>query len=261
VREAPFRRSFSYRIAMIDIDIDRLDEAASLSPLFSVNRANVISFRSEDHGDRAQGASLRIWADARFSEADIDLEGGAVRLVTFPRMLGVGFAPISIWYGYDAANRLRGVIYEVHNTFGETHAYVCALDETELRQTAEKQFFVSPFFDVSGDYRFTLRQPSSKMELIVENIQPGGRTHIASLLARPRPLTSGAILRWLVQMPFSGLGVVLAIHWQAIGLFLKRAQYHIKPMQRDERTTLARAASAMVGADTSSRVEKARKRA
>jgi DUF1365 family protein len=41
-------------------------------------------------------------------------------------------------------------------------------------------------------------------------------------------------------MPLSGLGVTMAIYWQALRLWLKGAQYHIKPEQRARRTTLAR---------------------
>lgn len=244
VREKPFRRAFTYRIAMIEIDIDRLEDASRLSRLFSINRFNAIAFHPEDHGERRTGALLRTWAEARYAEAGVSLDGGAIRLVTFPRVLGVGFAPISIWYGHGPAGDLRGVIYEVHNTFGETHAYVCAFDKVELRQGAKKAFFVSPFFDISGDYRFTLRQPDSgpdtRMELIVENTSAEGRSHIASLLARPRALSGSAIARWLIELPVSGLGVIFAIHWQALILFVRGARYHIKPQQRAERTTLVR---------------------
>ena len=238
VREKPFRRAFSYRIAMLEIDIDRLEDAARLSRFFSVNRFNAIAFLPQDHGDRREGSTLRSWAEARYAEAGVGLDGGAIRLVTFPRVLGIGFAPISIWYGHGPSGDLRGVIYEVHNTFGETHAYICAFDPVEPSQGAEKAFFVSPFLDVSGDYRFTLRQADTRMELIVENTSAEGRSHVASLLARPRALSGAAIARLLIELPFSGLGVMFAIHWQALMLFARGARYHIKPQQRAERTTL-----------------------
>ena len=66
-REIPFRRSFRYRIAMIELDIDRLDEAGGLSRFFSVNRPNLVSFRSRDHGTRNASVPLRLWAEARFA--------------------------------------------------------------------------------------------------------------------------------------------------------------------------------------------------
>ncbi|HVY89845.1 MAG TPA: DUF1365 domain-containing protein, partial [Hyphomonadaceae bacterium] len=245
VREQPFRRGFSHAIAMLEIDVDRLEEASRISPLFGVNRAAVIAFDEKDHGDRNTSVSLRAWAEARLAEAGVSLEGGAIRLVTFPRVLGYGFAPISLWFGHGPDGKFRGVIYEVHNTFGETHSYVSAFYPADVRVRSDKEFFVSPFFDVSGQYRFTLRPPTGgdvedRMELIVENLGPSGRQHTASLKLRAAALTTPTILNWLVRMPISGIGVMAAIYWQALRLWLKGARYHVKPEQRARRTTLAR---------------------
>lgn len=239
-RQRPFRRGFSHRIAMLEIDIDRLEEAGQLSRLFSVGRGNMIAFRSEDYGPRARGASLRAWAEARFAEAGIDLGGGVIRLLTFPRVLGYGFAPISLWYGLAEDGSVQGVIYEVHNTFGETHSYVSAAAPAAGRQAAEKEFHVSPFFPVDGKYRFILRRTEGALSLSVTNFDADGALHAASLAVRPRKLTSGAIVQWMITMPISGLGVVVAIHWQALRLLLKGAAYRDKPVQRERRTTLAR---------------------
>jgi DUF1365 family protein len=260
-RESPFERRFSHRIAMLEVDIDRLAEADALSRLFAVDRGAAISFRQKDHGARDRTLPLRAWVEAKLAEAGISLEGGAIRLISFPRVLGIGFAPISIWLGHGPDGTLRGVIYEVHNTFGETHSYVCAFDPTVRRALADKEFFVSPFFDVDGGYRFTLRPPDQgkdggHMSLVVENIAAGGRAHVAALTVKATALSSPAILRWLVAMPISGLGVLIAIHWQAFRLFLKGAKYRVKPEQRLKRTTLTRRENQDAGRD-----EQLRKRA
>src|SRR5262245_36656562 len=78
-RMTPFRRSFTHRIAMLEIDIDRLDEADRLSHLFSVDSGNVISFRTADHGARSAAVPLRAWAEGRYAEGGIALDGGAIR--------------------------------------------------------------------------------------------------------------------------------------------------------------------------------------
>jgi DUF1365 family protein len=239
-RLTPYKRSFRHAIAMLEVDIDRLEEAKKLSRLFSVNRANAISFRETDHGARCAIVPLRLWAEARYAEAGIRLDDGAIKLVTFPRVLGIGFAPISMWFGYGPDGALRGIIYEVHNTFGEAHSYVSAFVSDGQRAEAGKEFHVSPFLGVDGRYRFTLREPGESMALIIENMGPEGRLHVASLTARPAPLTTPAILRWLLMMPMSGLGVLVAINWQALWIWVKGARYHVKPEQRANRTTLAR---------------------
>ena len=239
-RELPFKRSFAYRIAMLEIDVDRMAEADGLSKLFAVRRGNMVAFRETDYGARDASVPLRSWATQRFAESGIDLGGGVIRLLTFPRVLGIGFAPISVWLGHDAGGDLLGAIYEVHNTFGETHSYVSALNPVAGRQTSDKEFHVSPFFDVSGEYRFTLKHSERIVALTVENISADGRSHVASLTVEPRPLTSPQLLKWMVIMPISGLGVMFAIHWQALKLLLKGAKYRDKPDQRGKRTTLVR---------------------
>jgi DUF1365 family protein len=239
-RMTPFRRSFKHRVAMLEIDIDRLDEADALSHLFSVEQGNVISFRSTDHAARSATTPLRRWAEARYAEAGIGLDGGAIRLLTFPRVLGYGFAPISLWFGYGPNGECRGVIYEVHNTFGETHAYVSAFYTAGQPARGDKDFHVSPFWSVEGQYRFTLRHRGEALALTVENHTANDRLHVACLNARAQPLTSAAIGRWLVAMPLSGVGVVIAIYWQALRLWLKGARYHDKPEQRAKRTTPAK---------------------
>lgn len=255
-REQPFQRGFRYRIAMLEVDIDRLSEVAKLSRLLSIDRGNVISFQQTDHGQRKPGMSLRRWAEDRFDEAGIELDGGQIRLLSFPRVLGYGFAPISVWLGHDAQGTLRGVIYEVHNTFGETHSYVSAYETDGTRTRASKDFHVSPFFDISGEYRFTLNPGENGLGLVVENMNPDGRRHVASLSVQPTALTTAAILKWLVVMPISGLGVMVAIHWQALRLLMKGAKYRDKPEQRANRTTLTRPEHA-----AASGVEDSRKRA
>ncbi len=253
-RETPFVRRFSHRVAMLEVDIDRLAEADALSRLFAVDRGAAISFRQADHGSRDKALPLRAWAEERFGEIGVQLDGGAIRLISFPRVLGIGFAPISVWLGHGPDGNLRGVIYEVHNTFGETHTYVSAFDPAHARAVTEKEFFVSPFFDVDGGYRFTLRPPPTdqgggRMSLVVENMGAEGRAHMAALTVRATALSSPAILRWLVAMPISGLGVLIAIHWQAFRLFLKGAKYRVKPEQRLKRTTLIRREEKDAGGD------------
>jgi DUF1365 family protein len=153
-------------------------------------------------------------------------------------VLGHGFSPLAVWFGYGPDDALRGVIYEVHNTFGEAHAYVSRF-EAGQRTEADKQFHVSPFMDISGRYRFTLREPGDRLDLVIENLDEGGRTHVATITARRREFRDASLLGWLVQMPFSGLGVVLAIHWQALFIWMRGAGYRDKPAQRANRTTLA----------------------
>ncbi len=228
-RLKPFRHAFKYRIASLLVDVDRLDDAAKQSRWFSVDRFNLFSFHRRDHGDRS-GGSLRAWAEAAWAKAGVALDGGPVRLLTFPRLLGYAFKPVSVWFGHGPDGDLRGVIYEVNNTFGDTHAYAApAADEGALRQEAEKTFHVSPFFGVAGRYRFRLSPPDDAMALGIEYSVDGAPTFVATHTAKRRALTSGHLWRVFFTQPLLTWKIIAGIHWEALWLWRKGARYHARP--------------------------------
>jgi len=227
-RFVPFEQSFNYKLFLIDIDIDRLAEANTQSAFFGANKPGLFSFRSRDHGTR-QNIPLRPWAEKIFASAEVNLEGGAIRLVTLPRHLFYKFAPISLWFGYGLKGELRGVIYEVNNTFGDTHSYVASVSEGRNQHLAEKQLYVSPFFDVTGKYRFTLRAPDDRLNLVIDNLEDGQRTHMANIKAKRVLATNGALLKAAITRPVSTLGVTFGIHFEAFKLWIKKAGYRSRP--------------------------------
>jgi hypothetical protein len=229
VRLAPFRRRFAYKLAQVLIDVDAPEAAARGLRLFRVNRFGLFSFFERDHGDRS-GAPLRGWAQAAFAQAGLDLDGGPIRLLTFPRVLGFVFNPISVFFGYGPDGRLRGVIYEVNNTFGETHAYVAAAQGGPVEaHAAPKRFHVSPFMDVHGDYHFRLCAPGEKFYLFVENKIEGQPAHYASLIGRRRTVSDGWLMSVFFRLPLMTLQVVAGIHWEALWIWLRGAGYRDKP--------------------------------
>lgn len=253
-RSVPFEHRFKYALALIDVDIDRLAEAHSQAATFSVDRSNLFSFDRKDHGARAS-EDLRPWAEQRFREAGIELAGGVIRLVTFPRHAFYKFAPISLWLGHRPDGALQGILYEVNNTFGETHVYAARTpDEARHRHNTEKAFHVSPFFDVSGRYEFTLRWSETDLRLIVATCQDGTQTHMATICTKAQPATAAAFLELAFSQPFSTLAVTLGIHWQALKLWIKGAKYHSKPKQSPVRTTIAKQHNAIP--ETAPRLER-----
>jgi uncharacterized protein len=229
VRFAPFEHKLAYDIFQILVDVDGLDKVATGLKWFKYNRFAPFSFYDKDHGDRS-GSPLRPWVEARLSEAGVDLDGGPIRLLTFPRVLGFVFNPISVFFAYAKNGDLRGVIYEVNNTFGQTHSYVApASNEAIEHHAADKVFHVSPFFDVSGRYAFTLRAPTDSLSLVIDKLKDGVRDHVATLKARRLPLTDAQLIKAFFAIPFLTIKVVAAIHFEALKLVFKGAQYHHPP--------------------------------
>jgi DUF1365 family protein len=84
-----------------------------------------------------------------------DVTDGTLMLLAQPRTLGHVFNPVSFWLAHDKQRRLRAVISEVSNTFGDRHSYLCAHDDhrpitREDTLSAQKIFHVSPFQPIEG---------------------------------------------------------------------------------------------------------------
>lgn len=230
-RIAPLYR-FVYRVFYLLIDVDRIDEAARGMRLFSHNRFNLLAFHDRDHGDGKHGG-LRCWAERVLAGASIVIEGGRIRLLCLPRVLGFGFNPISLWYCEHRDGSLRAVIAEVRNTFGERHAYLLASGGAPLTyeqpQDKDKCFHVSPFMDLAGRYRFLLSEPGERLRVVIHETREGVPILDATLAAERRALTDWAALRHALRLPLMTLKVVAAIHWEALKIGLRGARFHRKP--------------------------------
>src|ERR1700687_983243 len=119
-RLKPIGHRFSYRVMSLLIDLDRLEAADRQSPLFGVNRRAVYGFSETDHGER-DGSRLRLYVQRRATELGIDLTGGRVWLLCYPRLLGYTFNPLSGYFFHRADGGLPLIIYEVCHTFGDNH--------------------------------------------------------------------------------------------------------------------------------------------
>ena len=252
-RLKPVVNRFTYRMMNLVIDLDRLGEADHLSWFFWINRAGLYSFHERDHGPR-DGSPLRTHANRIATQAGIDLTGGRVRLLCYPRLLGYVFNPLSVYYCEDAGGNTVLLIYEVRNTFGESHTYVCPVRPGEasaagIRQETDKQFYVSPFIGMGMRYRFRMVPPVDEVKIRILETDADGPLLAASFIGRRRALTNRQILAAFFMLPLMTVKVVAAIHLQAVRLWLKglRLVPHIgaqpKPFDRKMNCGSIRAAA------------------
>jgi uncharacterized protein len=219
---------FSYRVMSLLIDLDRLEEADRQSRLFGVNRVALYSFHEKDHGAR-DGSSLRAYAQRQAAEHGVDLTGGRVLLLCYPRLLGYTFNPLSVYFCTRADGNLALIIYEVRNTFGDIHAYVLPVRPGELsaagvRQAQDKLFYVSPFLEMAMRYHFRVSPPGEQVKLRILETDREGPLLAATFSGRRRALTTAALVRAFVALPLVTVKIVAAIHWEALRLGLKGAR-------------------------------------
>jgi DUF1365 family protein len=232
-RLKPMGHRFSYRVMSLLIDLDRLGDADRLSPLFAVNRAALYSFHESDHG-RRDGSSLRAYAQARAAEHGIDLGGGRVLLLCYPRLFGYTFNPLSVYFCHRADGSLALLIYEVRNTFGDIHPYVLPVRAGDVsaagvRQEQDKLFHVSPFVGMAMRYRFRISPPGERVKLRILETDREGPLLAATFIGRHRALSTRALLRAFVALPLVTAKIIAAIHWEALRLWLKGARLVAPP--------------------------------
>ena len=233
------RHRFTYRVWYLLLDLDELPVLDRRVAGFTVDRPGPISFWSRDHGPR-DGSELRPWADRLLREAGVELDGGPIRILAFPRIFGYVFNPLSIWFCFDLDRRLRALIYEVSNTFGEDHAYVVPLAEPassgeRVRTRFDKELFVSPFIDMDARYDFTTRVPDERATVAVRETVGAERILDASITTRRVPLSGPTLARVSFTHPLVTLKVIAGIHWQALRLWRAGAPYRRRgapPRQR-----------------------------
>ena len=227
-RLKPMGHRFSYRVMSLLIDLDRLADADRQSPLFGVNRAALYSFHEADHGKR-DGSSLRAYAQRCAAERGIDLTGGRVLLLCYPRLLGYTFNPLSVYFCYRADGELALLIYEVRNTFGDIHPYVLPvlsgeISDAGVRQQQDKLFYVSPFIEMAMRYHFRVLPPGERVQLRILETDREGPLLAATFNGRRRALNTKELLRAFFALPLVTMKIMAAIHWEALRLWLKGAR-------------------------------------
>ncbi|MEM5472654.1 DUF1365 domain-containing protein [Hoeflea sp. AS60] len=233
-RMKPVGHRFRYRVYSILVDLDRLEEADGLSKLFSVNRANVMSFHESDHLRGAEQSSLRAHIDALLKEAGLDQPAARVELACYPRIFGQVFNPLSVYYAYDGNGHPLALVYEVRNTFGENHTYVCKIEAGDLtpagiRQSRSKLFYVSPFVEMEARYNFRMNVPGEQLKWRILETDPSGPLLAATYNGERRNLATGSILGCLLQIPLLTWKIVGGIHFEALRLWLKGVRYVPRP--------------------------------
>jgi len=240
-RSAVAAHRFVYPIAFLRIPLSKLKTGRRWGGLFGINRSAVIAFHERDHGVR-DGSPLLPWLQRLLVEQGADFPLGEVVLQTFPRLFGYVFNPVSFWFCHDNEGKLRAVLCEVNNTFGETHNYLVRHADLRPIQSgevleAQKVFHVSPFFPVAGAYRFRFLARPGCVGVNIEYLQSDQLALLAHVGGHTQALSARRLLSALVRFPLMTLGVMVRIHWHALHLWHKGAVFHTKPSPPVERTT------------------------
>jgi DUF1365 family protein len=240
VRHAERRYALAHRQWYLAVDLDDLDRLRG--PWLGYNRLALVSLRDSDYGDR--NTPLRDWIGNALRQGGVELPGGRITLLTMPRVAGVAFNPVSFWLCRDPQGRLRAVLAEVSNTFGERHCYVCVrpdggVIESGSALTSRKVFYVSPFLEVEGEYRFRFHDSDGRIGVFINLTRNGKPVLFAAIAGSTVPLTTAALLARVVRQPLPAMRVLMLIHIHAARLWRRGLKLVPRPVRASPAVTIS----------------------
>jgi hypothetical protein len=228
-RKGAVENAFRYGIDYVLLDAEAPLEAPRL---FGRNRTGLASVWDRDHGGAPKAGRGAAWVRETLAERGLPAPD-RIELLTQPRVLGHVFNPVSFWICRDAQDKVRVIIAEVSNTYGERHSYLCHRDDlapitAQDRLHANKIFYVSPFLRIEGGYEFRFDLRPDRIGIWIDFTGGNGGV-IATLVGPRKPLTTGGLIMAALRRPFGSRRVLGLIHWQALKLWWKGARFRSPP--------------------------------
>jgi len=225
-RFRPKKHFFTYKTFSLLIDLSEINKIEKVVNFFSYNKFNILSFYNIDHGPR-DGSSLTKWVKKTLSKAKINIDGGKIKLLCFPRFFGYVFNPLSIFYCYNKNSKLKAVLYEVKNTFNEQHTYIFRSKDSSnlILHHCNKKFYVSPFIAMKTFYNFRLSKPKNSINIIIKQSDANGPLLFAQQTGKKIKLNNKNLIYQFLRHPLMSFKVIAAIHFEAFRLWIKGVKF------------------------------------
>lgn len=240
VRLKPKRHAFNYRVFMFSVDLAAIPERLFG---FSHNRFNLFSIDDRDHVDLGVPGGIRGNLVAWLAGQDFECPADAsIRLVTFPRVLGYGFNPVSFYYIHSASGEPLAAVAEVVNTFREMKLFLISARQGDglWHRRVVKNFYVSPFSDPGMEFDFKLGPPSEQWRVNIDDYAADERVLLSAVRGERRPLAAPRLFWYAFKYPMLSLKIIGLIHWHALLLWIRKVPFYRKSERREAQLDVMR---------------------
>lgn len=231
-RMKPMGHEFTYAVSYFFLDLDELKQIFRWPLLLTLNTPGILSFWRKDYLGDAK-LDLKQAVQLEIEKQLGEKHQGPIRLLTNISYFGHCFNPVSFYYCYDTQERLQYIVAEVTNTpWNERHREVLRFaGDFQQVYTLTKQFHVSPFMPMGIDYTWVMNTPAQELSVLMQNRFAGEKELMfdAHLKMQQLPFTGLNILGIVLRSPLMSFKPLLAIYWQAVKLWFKKAPFHTHP--------------------------------
>ncbi len=221
VRPLPKKHEFRYKVFSVNFNLCKINEIFKKIPIFSINKFNIFSFYSKDHGPKNCN-NLQKWIKEILRKSGETQKIKSIFLLTYPRVLGYVFNPLSIYTCLNEKNQIIAQIYEVHNTFKQRHFYLTknTFSIKNHNKKISKSFHVSPFMSLKGYYKFKSFKNNDNLSVFIEYFSKKEKL-FASFTAKKKTLSTSRLFFNFLKYPLMTIKVILGIHLEAVFLYTK----------------------------------------
>ncbi len=238
-RTKPVKHSFSFPLYTFVLDLDELEVLDKNIRFFGYNRGSVFTLYDADHLGSGEGSikeKLKTW----LIKFGYNNEYTVVKMITTLRVFKHTFNPVIFYYCLDSENNIVYHVAEVHNTFGEGHLYILkdgGKSKIGTEYLVPKEFHVSPFNKVEGDYNFHFSKLNEKMDVRI-NVSKNNRNFFyARMSGKSQKITKYRLIKLIMKYPIRTLLIIPKILAEAAKLYYaKNLEIIDKPEPSSEKT-------------------------
>jgi DUF1365 family protein len=239
-RYTPKHHDFTYKVFMVYLDLQELDEVFSKTRLWSQSSFSLSWFRRKDYFDGDESTPLYdAIANAVESELGFRPEGKICMLANL-RYFGYVMNPIVCYYCYDkTGEELQAVVAEVTNTpwKNRCHYVLDMKNNNNSPVLFDKKMHVSPFQPMGLVYQWQGKAPDKNLAIHFDVFSENEKARYAksdivfdaSLVMKRREMTASAMRSVILLYPLMTMKVFGAIYWQALKLWFKKIPFFDHP--------------------------------